>query len=92
MYLSHLDQSKVILNIDVVFITGIFEIVVYLFEVFAEGFVWVDDSHVGCVPVDSARTGVDVKVSLGNKEVVVIDLSMEVARRNVKVSRSSVEI
>ncbi len=91
-YLSDFDQSQVSLNIDVVLVASVFEVVVNFLEVSAEGFVGVDNSQARGLPTDFASFFVSIPLGLGDQEVVVDDLSVEVVRRDVEVGGSSVEV
>lgn len=57
-----------------------------------EGAAGVDDGEVGGVPADLAGLGVEVPVGLGDQEVVVLQLAVEVAGRDVEVGGSAVEV
>jgi len=57
-----------------------------------ERFVWVDDCQFRCIPIDFASFGVKIPFSLGNQEVVILDFSIEVVRRNIEISWPSIEV
>lgn len=91
-YLSDFDQSQISLNIDVVLITSVFQVVINLLEMSAEGFVGVDNSQTRGFPADFASLLLRIPLGLRNQKVIINDLAVEVVRRDVEISWPSVEV
>jgi hypothetical protein len=92
LYLSDLDESEIVFDVDVVLITCILDEVVSLGEVFAERFVGVDYGEFRCFPTQFASFCVEVPLGLRDKEVVILNLSMEAVWWDVEVGISSIEV
>jgi hypothetical protein len=75
-----------------VIVAGVLDVFISLGEVLAEGLIGVDNSQLGSVPAQLASAHMEVPDSLRNKEVVVLDLAVEVVRRNVEESLTAVEV
>lgn len=73
-------------------IAGILDVVISLGEVLAESLIGIDDGELGSLPAQLASAHVEVPDSLGNKEVVVLDLAVEVVGRDVEECLSAVEV
>lgn len=73
-------------------VAGILDVVISLGEVLAEGLVRIDDGELGSLPAQLASAHVEVPDGLGNKEVVVLDFSVEVVGRDVEEGLTSVEV
>jgi hypothetical protein len=75
-----------------VIIAGILDVVISLGEVLAESLVRIDDSELGSLPAQLACAHVEIPDSLRDKEVVILDLSVEVIGRDVEEGLTAVEV
>lgn len=92
MYLSNLNKNKIGLNVDVMIKAGVLDILISLGEEPAEGLIGIHHSKFRGLPAQLASLGMQIPDCLRNKEVVVLDLSVEVVGRNVEESLTAVEI
>ena len=73
-------------------IACILDVLISLGEESAESLVRVDHSEFRSLPAELSSGSVQIPDSLGNKEVIILNLSVEVVRRNVEESFTSVEV
>jgi hypothetical protein len=68
------------------------DVFVSLGEILAESSIGVDDGELGGFPAELASADVEVPDGLRNKEVVILDLPVEVVGRDVEEGLASVEV
>jgi hypothetical protein len=92
MYFPDFDEGEVVLDVDSLIIACVSDVLIGFGEILAEGSVGVDDGEFGGFPAELASADVEVPDGLGDEEVVILDLSVEVVGGDVEESLSSVEV
>lgn len=68
------------------------DVFVNLGEILAESSIGIDNGELGGLPAELASADMEVPDGLRNKEIVILDLPVEVVGRNVEESLPSVEV
>lgn len=91
-YLSDLNENKIVFDVNVVIIASIFNVFVSLGEESAESIVRVNNCELRSFPAELSSARMEIPDGLGDEEIVVLNLTIEVVGWDVEKCLTTIEV